>query len=52
MKENKDSYIRFRIDKETKEALIKILDKQGDTMSGFLTRMIYRYINQQKENNN
>ena len=52
MKENKDSYIRFRIDKETKEELIKILDKQGDTMSGLLTRMIYRYINQQKENNN
>lgn len=49
MKDNKDSYIRFRIDKKTKGELVKILEQNGDTISGFLNRTIVKYIREHKE---
>lgn len=48
-KSNKDSYIRIRIDSTIKNDFQKILKVNGDTMSGFFSRTIAKYINEHKE---
>lgn len=48
-KNNKDSYIRIRIDSTIKNNFQSILKINGDTMSGFFSRTIVKYINEHKD---
>ena len=48
-KDNKTERIYFRLTKETKDKFIETLEKNGDTMSGFLQRAIVAYINKNEK---
>lgn len=45
----KDSYIRIRIDKELKNDFSLCLKSQGDTISGYLNRMIVKYVEEHRD---
>ena len=51
-KNNKDSYIRIRIGRAIKNDFQQILKINGDTMSGFFSRTIAKYINEHKNLSN
>ena len=42
--DKKESFLQIRIDKELKEEFSKSIKSKGDTVSGYLTRMIYKYV--------
>ena len=49
--DKKESFLQIRIDKELKEEFSKSIKSKEDTVSGYLTRMIYKYVqdNSKKE---
>lgn len=45
MKDTKEKFMQIRIDSELKNKFQKILKIKGDTISGYLTRHITKYVN-------
>lgn len=47
-KENKKAFLQIRIQKELKENFQAAIRENGDTVSGFFTRTIIKYLNEHK----
>ena len=45
MKDTKEKFMQIRIDSELKNKFQKILKIKSDTVSGYLTRHITKYVN-------
>lgn len=46
---NKETFLQIRIQKDLKKQFSDLIKEDGDTVSGFLTRTITKYVNTHKK---